>query len=93
MELLGIGIVFLALGAQIGLRYRASRRPEVRPAAAAKGGVRAASDRGDAKDSEREDCADDDSDGSRTDAGGGVSEAHQTLLRKGHQNNQQQQLL
>ena len=32
MELLGIGIVFLALGAQIGLRYRASRRPEVRPA-------------------------------------------------------------
>mmetsp|Transcript_41942 Transcript_41942/g.136074 ORF Transcript_41942/g.136074 Transcript_41942/m.136074 type:complete len:209 (+) Transcript_41942:845-1471(+) len=93
MELLGIGIVFLALGAQIGLRYRASRRPEVRPAAAAKGGVRAASDRGDAKDSEREDCADDDSDGSRTDAGGGVSEAHQTLLRKGHQTNQQQQLL
>ena len=36
---------------------------------------------------------DDDSDGSRTDAGGGASEAHQTLLRKGHQTNQQQQLL
>ena len=68
MELFGIGIVFLALGAQIGLRYRASRRPEVRPAAAAKGDVRAAGDSGDARDSEREDCADDDSVGSRTDA-------------------------